>query len=167
MPSGVYVIGSIHLKSNVTLAIDAGAVFKFSSPETDASLLVGIDLENVKIYGPGFLDGRNNTCITLKRCKNVEIRNLNVHRGGDSAILSEGCDGLLVDNIDIRTGGNGLHLSGCQNVTIAHSRIDAVRRESGRPIGGGEAIKVHGETPPSENITVQDCFLVNGRDPRQ
>ncbi len=167
VPSGVYAIGSIHLKSHVTLAIDAGAVFKFSFPETDASLLVGIDLENVKIYGPGFLDGRNNTCITLKRCKNVEIRNLNVYRGGDSAILSEGCDGLLVDNADIRTDGNGLHLSGCQNVTIAYCRIDAVRREYGRPIGGGEAINVHGETLPSENITVQDCFLVNGGDPLQ
>ena len=167
VPSGVYAMGSIHLKSNVTLAIDAGAVFKFSDPEADASLLVGIDLENVKIYGPGILNSRNTTCITLKRCKNVEIRNLNVHSGGDSAILSEGCEGLLVDNVDIRTDGNGLDLSGCQNVTIAYCRIDAVRREYGRPIGGGEAIKVHGETFPSENITVQDCFLVNGRDTLQ
>jgi len=167
VPSGVYAIGSIHLKSNVTLAIDAGAVFQFSSPETDASLLIGIDLENVKIYGPGILNGRNSTCITLKRCKNVEIRNLNVHSSGDSAILAEGCDGLLVDNVDIRTGGNGLDLSSCQNVTIAYCRIDAVHREYGRPIGGGEAIKVHGETLPSENIAVQECFLVNGRDTLQ
>ena len=113
------------------------------------------------------LTAADSTCITLKRCKNVEVRNLNVHRGGDSAILAEGCDGLLVDNVDIRTGGNGLHLSECQNVTIAHCHIDAVRREYGRPIGGGEAIKVHGETLPSENITVQDCFLVNGRDTLQ
>ena len=167
VPSGVYATGSIHLKSNVTLAVDAGAVFKFSTLEADTSLLVGIDLENVKIYGPGSLDGGNKTCIALKRCKNVEIRNLNVHRGGDSAILAEDCDGLLVDNVDIRTDGNGLYFSECQNVTIAHSRIDAVHREYGRPIGGGEAIRVDGETLPSENIIVQDCFLVNGRDIRQ
>ena len=164
VPSGVYATGSIQLKSNVTLAIDAGAVLKYSFPEADVPLLVGIDLENVKIYGPGILDGRDNTCITLKRCKDVEIRNLNVHRGGDSAILAESCDGLLVDNVDIRTDRNGLYLSECQNVTIAYSRIDAVHREYGRPIGGGEAIKVDGETRSSENITVQDCFLVNGRD---
>ena len=167
VPSGVYATGSIHLKSNVTLAVDAGAVFKFSALEADTSLLVGIDLENVKIYGPGSLDGGKETCITLKRCKNVEIRNLNVHRGRDSAILAEDCDGLLVDNVDIRTDANGLYLSECQNVTIAHSRIDAVHREYGRPIGGGEAIRVDGETLPSENIIVQDCFLVNGRDIRQ
>ena len=92
MPSGVYATGSIHLKSNVTLAVDEGAVLKFAFANADASLLVGEDLENVKIYGPGTLDGAGNVCITLKHCKNVEIRNLKVYRGGDSAILSEDCD---------------------------------------------------------------------------
>ena len=164
MPSGVYATGSIHLKRNITLAVDAGAVLKFSYPNADASLLVGTDSENIKIYGPGILDGKGNACITLKRCKDVEIRNLNAHRGGDSTVLAESCDGLLVDNVDIRTDRNGLYLSECQDVTIAHSRIDAMHREYGRPIGGGEAIKVDGETRASETITVQDCFLVNGTD---
>ena len=86
---------------------------------------------------------------------------MNVYRGGNSAIQAEGCDGLLVDNVDIRTDNDGLRLSGCHNVTIANCRIDAVRRAYGRPIGGGEAIKVSGEGPSSENITVQDCFLVH------
>ena len=104
VPSGVYATGSIHLKSYVTLAVDAGAVLKFSASDADVPLLVGEDLENVKIYGPGTLDGTGSTCIALKRCKNVEIRNLNVYRGGDSAILAESCDGLLIDNVDIQTG---------------------------------------------------------------
>ena len=160
VPSGVYATGPIHLKSNVTLAVDAGAVLQFSS--TDAGLLIGEDLENVNIYGPGILDGMGSTCIVLKHCKNVEIRNLNVYRGGDSAVLTEGCDGLLIDNVNIKTDNDGLHFSECHNVTVAASRIDAVRREYGRPIGGGEAIKVDGKALPSESITVQDCFLVNG-----
>ena len=159
--SGVYATGSIRLKSNVTLAVDAGATLKFSFSDADVSLLIGEDLENVKIYGPGTLDGMRNACIVLKRCENVEIRNLNVYRGGDSAIQAEGCDGLLVDNVDIRTDNDGLSLSECHNVTVANCRIDAVRRAYGRPVGGGEAIKVSGEGPSSENITIQDCFLVN------
>ena len=70
--SGVYATGSIRLKRNVTLAVDAGATLKFSFSNTDGSLLIGEDLENVKIYGPGTLDGMSNTCIVLKRCENVE-----------------------------------------------------------------------------------------------
>ena len=161
VPSGVYATGSIHLKSRVTLAIDAGAVLKFSYPNADTSLLIGEDLENVKIYGPGTLDGSGNRGLVLKRCKNVEIRNLSVYRGSDSAILAEDCDGLSVDNTDIQTDSDGITLFECHNVTVADCHIDAVRREYGRPVGGGEAIKVKSEELSSENITVQDCFLVN------
>ena len=168
VPSGVYATGTIHLKSNVTLALDAGAVLKFSSADADSSLLIGENLENTKIYGPGTLDGTGSACITLKRCKNVEIRNLNVYRGGDFAILTEGCDGLLIDNTNIRTNSNGLNLSECHSVTVSDCRINAVHREYGRPVGGGEAIKVNGEGLRSDsNITVQDCFLVNGGDTLQ
>lgn len=161
VPSGVYATGSIHLKSNVTLAIDAGAVLKFSYPSADIALLVGSELENVKIYGPGTLEGAGNTCIALKRCENVHIRNLNVYRGGDAAILSEDCAGLLIDNVDIRTDGDGVHLIGCHNVTVTDCRIDAGHREYGRRVRGGEAIKVSGEEHSSRNITVQDCFFAN------
>ena len=161
VPSGVYATGSIHLKSHVTLAVDAGAVLKFSASDADVPLLVGKDLENVKIYGPGTLDGAGSTCVALKRCKNVHIRNLNVYRGGDAAILAEGCDGLLIDNVDIRTDSDGLNFSECRNVTVDNCRIDAVHREYGRPVGGGEAIKVDSGVLSSENITVQNCFLAN------
>ena len=161
VPSGVYATGSIYLKSNVTLAIDAGAVLKYSFAEADGPLLVGIDLENVKIYGPGTLDGTGRTCIALKHCENVEIRNLNIYERDDSAILSANCDGILIDNVDIRTDGNGVELSECRNVTIAYCRIDAVHREYGRRVGGGEAIRVTDEERSSENITVQSCFLAN------
>jgi polygalacturonase len=91
----------------------------------------------------------------------VEIRNLNVYRGGESAVLAEGCDGLRIDNADIQTDNDGVVLSGCHNVTIANCRIDAVHREYGKPVGGGEAIKVSGDDPSSENIVVQNCFLKN------
>ena len=161
VPSGVYATGSIYLKSNVTFAVDAGAVLKFSYPNADVAMLVGSQLESVKIYGPGTLDGAGNTCIALKRTKNVEIRNLNVYRGGDSAILSENCDGTLIDNVDIRTDNDGLTLSESHNVTVTDCRIDAVHREYGRRVGGGEAIKVSREELSSGNITVQDCFFAN------
>ena len=100
-------------------------------------------------------------CIALRRTKNVDIRNLNVYRGGDSAILSEDCDGTLIDNVNIRTANDGLTLSESHNVTVTNCRIDPGHREYGRPIGGGDAIKVRDEERSSENITVQDCFLTS------
>lgn len=159
MPSGVYATSSIHLKSNVTLAIDAGATLK-ALPNADSAVLIGENLENVNIYGPGTLDGTGNNGITLQHCQNVEIRNLNVQNGGDYAILATSCDDMLIDNVNIRTDQDGLNLSECRNVTVSDCRIDAVHREYGRPVGGGKAIKARS----SENITVQSCFLVNGGD---
>ncbi len=158
VPSGVYATDSIHLKSNVTLALDAGATLKALS-DTNVALLIAENLENVNIYGPGTLDGKGSNGIHLKHCKNVEIRNLNVYNGGDAAVLTNGCDGVRIDNVSIRTDHDGINISECRNVTVNHCRIDAVQHLYGRPVGGGTAIKLDSEVSSSDNITIQNCFL--------
>ena len=199
VPSGFYTTGSIHLKSNVTLAIDNGAILKAMPGMMDpwepnpndkglmdaayyhweASLIWGKNLENVKIYGPGTLDGSALTRsskvakgtgdkgIALKLCKNVEIRNLNIKKGGHYAILATGCENVLVDNVTIKTDRDGLNLSQCKNVLVAYCHINAVRYEDGRPAGGDDAIKFGsdlslGKARPCENITVKNCYLASG-----
>ncbi|MCF7974117.1 MAG: right-handed parallel beta-helix repeat-containing protein [Phycisphaerae bacterium] len=199
VPSGMYGTGSIRLKSNITLALDKGAVLKALPGLMDpwepnpndkglmdsayyhweASLIRGINLENIKIFGPGTLDGSaltrssrvpNGTGdkgIALKLCRNVEIRNLNIHEGGHYAILATGCKDMLVDNVAIKTSRDGLNLSQCSNVVVTYCHIDAVRREDGQPAGGDDAIKLGsdlslGQALPCENITVKNCFLASG-----
>ncbi len=199
VPSGMYTTGSIHLKSNVTLAIDNGAVLRAMPGMMDpwepnpndkglmdsayyhweASLIWGKNLENIKIYGPGTLDGSALTRsskvpkgtgdkgIALMLCKNVEIRNLNIREGGHYAILATGCEDMLIDNVTIKTSRDGLNLSQCSNVEVANCHIDAVRYEDGYPAGGDDAIKLGsdlslGRARPSENITVRNCFLASG-----
>lgn len=199
VPTGIYASGSIHLKSNVTLALDAGAVLKAMPGIMDpwepnphdrglmdsayyhweASLIWGKNLENVKIYGPGTLDGsaltRNSKVprgtgdkgIALKLCKNVEIRNLNIREGGHYALLATGCEGMLVDNVTIKTNRDGVNLSQCKDVQVVHCHIDAVRYVDGHPAGGDDAVKLGsdlslGNARPSENITVKNCFLASG-----
>ena len=166
VPSGVYAIGPLTLKNHVTLAMDAGAVLQLTYSDTGGSLLIGSDLEHVKIYGPGTLEGTENTCITLNRCENIEIRNLNIYSGGNSAISVTGCDRVLVDNTNIRTDKDGLHLSESRNVTIDTCHIHAVHREQGRPIRSGEAIKLSGDPSPESTalaaqIRVQNCCLTS------
>ncbi|MBT6766671.1 MAG: hypothetical protein HOA90_19245, partial [Prolixibacteraceae bacterium] len=199
VPSGIYACGSIHLKSNITLALDAGAILKAMPGIMDpwepnpndkglmdaayyhweASLIWGKNLENIKIYGPGTLDGSlltrsskvpkgtGDKGIALKLCKNVEIRNLNIREGGHYAILATGCTDMLIDNVTIKTSRDGLNLSQCSNVEVANCHIDAVRYEDGYPAGGDDAIKLGsdlslGKALPSENITVRNCYLASG-----
>ena len=160
VPSGVYAIDTIHLKSNVTLALDAGATLN-ASRATDVALLVGENLENVNVYGPGTLDGKGSNGVNLQHCKNVEIRNLNIYNGGDTAVLTRGCEAVLIDNVNIQTDQDGINLSECRNVVISNCRIDAVQRLYGRPVDGGNAVKFDGEISASDNITVQNCFLTS------
>ncbi|NQV34394.1 MAG: right-handed parallel beta-helix repeat-containing protein, partial [Phycisphaeraceae bacterium] len=188
VPSGMYTSGSVHLKSHVTLVLDKGAVLKAMPGAVDsweASLIWGKNLENVKIYGPGTLDGSalirssqigrgtGDKGIALKRCSQVEIRNLNILEGGHCAILALGCEDMLIDNVAVKTGRDGLILSQCRNVRVAHCHIDAVCREEGQPAGGGDAIKFVDSALsldralPSKNITVRDCFLASVRSPGQ
>jgi polygalacturonase len=144
-----------------------------------ASLICGEELENIKILGPGTLDGQSLTrsskvprgagdkAIALKRCKNVEIVNLNIHEGGHYAILATGCDKVRIDNVNIKTSRDGLNLSQCRDVVVANSHIDAVRYEDGQPAGGDDAIKLGsdlslGKAEPSENILIRNCYLASG-----
>ena len=199
VPSGIYACGSIHLKSNITLALDAGSVLKAMPGLMDtwepnkndkglmdaayyhweASLIWGKNLENIKIYGPGTLDGSlltrsskvtkgtGDKGIALKLCKNVEIRNLNIEEGGHYAILATGCTDMIIDNVTIKTSRDGLNLSQCSNVEVANCHIDAVRYEDGYPAGGDDAIKLGsdlslGKALPSENIIIRNCYLASG-----
>jgi len=199
VPTGIYGSGSIRLKSNVTLALDKGAVLKAlhgvmnpwePNPNDkglmdsayyhwQASLIWGENLRNVRIFGPGTLDGAALTRsskvkkgmgdkgIALKLCKNIEIRNLNIREGGHYAILATGCEDMLIDNVTIKTSRDGINLSQCKDVQVVHCHIDAVRYQDGYPAGGDDAIKLGsdlslGKALPSENITVRNCFLASG-----
>ena len=63
IPKGVFRSGSVYLKSNIELVLEDGAVLKGSDKRTDyekrdfTSLLIGRDIENIKITGKGCIDG--------------------------------------------------------------------------------------------------------------
>ena len=74
-PAGTYLTGSIHLKSNITLELEAGATLLFSDNFDDylpfvevrhegvmmksfQPLIYAVDAENITIKGEGTLDGQ-------------------------------------------------------------------------------------------------------------
>lgn len=61
LPPGDYTSGTIHLRSHVTLDIDAGAVLFASDDDAmydKPTLLYGEDLQNITIQGRGTIDGQ-------------------------------------------------------------------------------------------------------------
>jgi polygalacturonase len=117
-PAGEYLSGSLHLRSRLTLRLDAGATLiaspddadfdpverlgykSFSDPETRDfrfALLQGLDLAQVSILGPGKIDGNRTRRggpkpIALKRCRTVVIRDVTIVNAPNYNISLLGCD---------------------------------------------------------------------------
>ena len=88
-PAGTYLTGSIHLRSNITLELEAGATLLFSDNFDDylpfvevrhegvmmksfQPLIYAVDAENITIKGEGTLDGQGKKwwmeLINISRC---------------------------------------------------------------------------------------------------
>ena len=98
------------------------------------SLFVGIDCENISITGGGKIDMRSvwdedgvrgaaikhrgAKCVALKRCKNVEVSNLEMNNVTDLAIYFAGCENVDIFGIKMRVYIDGISPDNCKNVRI-------------------------------------------------
>ncbi len=188
-PAGRYLTGSIHLRSNITLQLDRGAVIEASTdpaawdaPEPNESngyqdaghshwhnaLIWGENLENVAIIGGGRLDGTkgltrgergNDKAIALKLSHNVTLRDFSILNGGHFAILATGVDNLTLDNLLIDTNRDAVDIDSCRNVRISNSSFNAPNDDA-ITLKGTHAL---GYARASENITITNS-LVSGYD---
>lgn len=180
-PPGRYVSGTLRLRSHTTLLMDAGASLvasrndddfdpiedlgydAFADPETSSfrfALLQGRGLEQVRILGPGQIDGNRTRRegpkpIALKECRHVEIRDVAIVNAGNYNISLLGCDGVDILGVTILNGySDGIDPDCCQNVRIAHchvdSRDDAIVLKTSYALGGRRATR---------NVTVANCYL--------
>jgi hypothetical protein len=187
IPAGKWVTGSIHLRSNVTLHLDRGAVIEASSeasaydpPEPNESdkfqdfghshfhnsLIWGEGLENIAITGGGRISGAalvrergatGDKAIALKLCRNVVLRDFSIASGGHFGILATGVDNLTIDNLMIDTNRDGIDIDSSRNVRIANSSINSPNDDA-ITLKGTHAL---GAARVSENITITNC-LVSG-----
>jgi hypothetical protein len=149
---GTYLSGSLHLRSNLTLLLDNGAILLASKDDADFdpfeeldfendsdeetsffhySLLWGEDLEGVAILGQGTIDSNRNTregpkTIGLKRCRKIAIRDITIQNAGNYAISMLGTDDVNIDGITIRRAYcDGIDPDCCHNVRISNSYIES------------------------------------------
>jgi polygalacturonase len=147
LPAGTYLSGSIHLKSNINLFIDAGAVILGAPPELKAydeaeafidtayqdgghtyfhnSLIWGEHLSNVSITGRGKIDGGG---LTNKDNENNGNPTGGSIGTGDKAIAIKLSSNILIRDVTIFHGGHfAILLTGCNLVTLDNLTIDTNR----------------------------------------
>ncbi len=181
---GVYVCGSLHLRSRVTLHLDNGATI-LGSPdisdydpyeelgfENDAdretsffhhSLIWGEDVEHVAIVGQGTIDSNWKSrhgpkAVAFKRCRFVEIRGVLIQNAPNYSISLLGTDFVTIDGVTILNGfADGIDPDSCRNVRIANCHI-----ESWDDAIVPKASFSLGERRSVENITITNCYLTTG-----
>ena len=143
IPAGTYLSGTIHLKSNVSIYLDAGSVLlgapqelkAYDAPEAFAgkvyqdgghtyfhnSLIWGEGLDNVSIVGFGMINGGGLT----RQDKEVGEGAIGL---GDKSIALKNCRRVVIRDITIFHGGHfAVLLTGCINVTLDNLTIDTNR----------------------------------------
>lgn len=145
-PAGIYLTGTIHLKSNVALWLDRGARilgsrrledYRWPERERDwyAALMLGEDVENVALLGGGVIDGnrvfnpkgeermRGPHAFVCYGCRDVTIRDVHFVDAANYAVRLNACERVNIDGITARGGWDGINLWDTRHVTIANCRL--------------------------------------------
>ncbi|HKJ69806.1 MAG TPA: glycosyl hydrolase family 28 protein, partial [bacterium] len=180
-PPGTYLTGSIHLRSNVALYLDHGALLRASTDDADFdpyeelefendadhetsyfhyAHIRGEDIENVAILGTGTIDGNRTSrggpkSMALKRCKHVTIQDITILNAPNYAISMLGTDYVNIDGVNIFNGySDGIDPDGCKHVRIANCQIETYD-DAIVP----KASFSLGERRAVEHLTVTNCML--------
>ena len=153
-PAGQYLSGTIHLRSGVVLHLDAGArligttnLAHYAQPtppdfmpeakwgKWHRGLIVGENIEDVAITGPGTIDGnkvfdptgeermRGPHTIIFVNCRRFTLRDVTVLDAANYGVFFEASDDVEIRNVKFIGGWDGVHWRGaperwCQNVNI-------------------------------------------------
>lgn len=163
VPAGTFVTGTLRLRSNITLHLEAGATLlgaqdvsafpiwtpKWDGVPTHAALISGEGLDNVAITGRGIIDGGGRMWWELMKQKEVDTQRPRLIRLID-------CRNVLVENVTLTNSPFWtLNPLACDEVTI---RGVIVRNPPDSP-------NTDGINPDScRNVHISDCHIDVGDD---
>lgn len=141
IPKGIYLCYSIHLKSNITIRFEDGAVIKAALP-TDStgydiaepfegktyqdfghshwqnSLIWGVGIRNVRIEGKGLVDGRD--VLSRGQSKNKRLAN--------KALAMKDCKNVSIKDLTMLSCGHfAMLMTGVDSLLIEDVMIDSNR----------------------------------------
>lgn len=134
---GKYISGGIHLKSNVTLKLEKGAILQSSDQLKDfgdwkwtTALIMGENLKDVAIVGEGTLDGidlynpqgeggrRGPHGIRLTNCDGILIEGITIERSANWAMNFRHCGFGKVQNVKVKGGHDAFHTRFCRDFEV-------------------------------------------------
>jgi polygalacturonase len=192
-PAGDYLSVTIHLQSNVGLYLSHGATIiaattgegvQYDLPEKSEnslyqdyghsyfhnSLIVGEDLHDISITGPGRIwgegllravsktgqvNGFGNKTIALKRCRNVIFKDFTIAHGGWFCFLLTAVDNMTLDNLKMDTNRDGIDLISSKNVHITNCTINSPR-DDGIVLKSDFSLNY---PRALENVTISNCSV--------
>ena len=181
VPAGKYLCGTIHLRSNVTLYLEAGATLLESTDNADFdpyekldyplhedrettyfhyALLAGEKVEHIAIVGQGVIDGNRPgrggpKPIALKLCRFVAIRGITIRQAPNYCISLLGTDYVDIDGVTmVDDYADGIDPDSSRSIRISNCYFD----------GWDDAIVAKaslalGYKRSTENLTVTNCVL--------
>jgi Glycosyl hydrolases family 28 len=180
-PAGVYLSGTIVLKANVTLQIEAGAILRgglnladypahvpalrsYTDTYTDKSLVYAENVENVSILGQGTIDGQGGAfrgpykvrpyLMRFVNCRNIRVQDVTLR---DSPMWVQhylACEQVTIDGIIVRSRVNA------NNDGIDIDSCRGVHIGNCDIWSGDDAIVLKATTDrPCRDVVIANCVL--------
>lgn len=165
VPAGKYVVGSIFLRDNITLFIDAGVILLGSqnladypivtmrwegvTKPTHAPLITGDGLKNIAVTGRGIIDGRGEMWWQLHRAKALDAPRPRL-------IAFSNCTNVLIADVTLtHSPAWTINPVRCDNVTVDHVTIS----------NPADSPNTDGINPDScRNVHIANCHVDVGDD---
>jgi polygalacturonase len=186
VPAGKYLIGSIELKSNVTLCLDQ-ETYLLGSPDLEdypvvksrwegvwvdahRGLIYAKNADHIAIIGPGHIAGssmlggrqmpRRPVVIEPIGCNGVILDGFSVQQRRMWTIHPLECQNIVAKNLYIRTttgNGDGIDVDSCKHVQIENCDIDT--GDDCIALKSGRGLEAYREAKPTEDVTISNCLL--------
>jgi len=187
VPAGHYLIGSVQLGNRTILRLAKDSVITGSGDTNDypmldirwegrwqpgrRALIYAANVDHIGIIGPGRIEGnaavaapqnpRGVVVLEPINCTEVRWEGFTVTQGGNWATHPTYCTDVVIQNVTINGGRDGVDVDSCKNVRIDHCDIntgdDSISLKSGRGLDGARIGK------PTEDVVISHCNLVGRR----
>jgi polygalacturonase len=189
LPPGNFVSGTLHLKDNITLYLEAGATLLGSQQEEDYDpnyLIYSENSHHISIEGKGIIDGQGDSfwnknklrghipfqryqrkkfcpraMIYLINCQNIIIKDITLINSSHFTVWPLGCDNVNIRGITIINNRKGPNTDGIDIDCSSNVHVSDCHIDA-----GDDCIAIKSDTnrlgnmKACENITVTNCTLI-------